>query len=1190
MLDRILRELAGDPKRVYEFMNLMRDEPRGIELVRERYRTLGPSTEEEDREIRAMLKRWLRANSDEFAEDLERAASGVRDDRDYVTNHEELLALARADWSRAEPIVTRLYNDGTQKVAKVLATWALYRNALRTGGSDVDRYRDELKAVVEDKTAGPGARDLALDALVKEKDWSGRDDWFFSLLGDETLHELKVNGSTYTGLTTIMYYTKDEDLVPKLIELTQSDNVAVRTAAVKNLLLRLSRMSDLERNRELRVEIVRSLLPWFRDPKWVNWDGDQKQMLIRAIATVKIPEAVPALIEALDERETFNVPRHVSTTTNSATSNTNTAGGPAAAANSNRGYYSSQGERFPYRDAAIVALGKQADGRAVPALRRVLTQVEVYARSGVVEALLDCGGFTTEEQAAAIEFLARNAGIGDEDEESGGYEYSTPKGRARSMVRVAVSSRSTTVAPAKDADSDGADEEFESYGGGDETGEAAVAVSTANYSEPAPKPMTGEDLSYMLGTALVQEPEPGDELVRSVVARIDANEKRDPAVAETLRKILLSWSGRAVNALMLRDVKLGRVDPDAVVKLLALRRVLWEQQAADVSDVRTGAPTAQAIGACIAEDTGAMESILEAGSDAAKSAVFACARLIRAPLNVSKAAVHLRSPTRTIAMAAERYLESEDSPEARGLVLGLYPNRAKILGAKTAFEVEGTTASPGKFLIDLFATVNPYYGVDPYVYSTYAYDDSFAETEKRLRKEVMENAELLGVYAYDEHFVHIYADRAVFSWSDDPARYRERVLDAAEWENLKGYLAHHDVDRLPPFLACTGECDSHELLMLSRQGGRRVFAKTDRQPPEFLAGLDKIFTELRQRPAKLKYYAGTSAPGLEVHFAEDKRAAKSVWADGADIRVLVSDEERSKAIEREIAAMQEKEEDAQDGTPEYTFYQKYYNMREARKFDSYGWFRLAGERLADAVPQPAQAEYIPMKDGIAPPADWGRWKARTATFEIRADENGLYKISGGRSVRIRSGNYSEPVTTPDGRWTIATKYNDDTGPALVRVNLANNREFPVPPQNHYATRPVAPVPGTNLVLVTVDDEDHHGEEQGYGTPAYDDGRGYYLLNADTGVIRGSVGEVRPIAQQTFRGLQPTGTVPGEFWAALPRGSAGTLVGVYNARTFTFKPKLKLPKIIFDSTEMWVDGASGRAWFTYEGHLLSVPIK
>lgn len=1215
VMGRILREIEKDPRRIADFLNLMQDEPRGVALARDHYKKLAGSGEDEDRETRRMLKRWLTANSDDFAEDLARGASEVKDVGDYVSNQDELLALTKVDWDRASPIVNRLYNDGSQKVSKTLATWALYRNAMRTGGGDVDRYRDELKAVVEDKTAGAGARDLALDALLKEKEWSGRDEWFYTLLEDETLHELKVNGQTYTGLTSIMYYTPDEGLVPKLIELTQSGNIAVRSAAVKNLVLRLNRMSEFERNRNLRTDIAKALLPWFRDPKWVREDPAGKQTLIRVMASVKLPEAVPALIAVLDEKDGPGFPRYASNANaavsraleeaanaanaaaeqvaRAANAASNSAYVTTANSYSNRGHYAGTPDYYPYRDAAVRALAMQADGRAVPALRRVLTQVQEYERAAVVNALLASNGFTAEEQVAAIEFMARNAGdaMDGSEVEPGGYDYASAKGRARMALRTSISSRTTTAVEQAEPEGEDPDEEFESYGQQTVEEKTFTTSGSAGYADGPPKPMTGEDLSYMLGASLVQMDDPGDELVRGVVARIDAYEKREPLMAETLRKIMLGWKGRAVNALLLRDLKAGRIDPDAVVKLLAIRKQLREEQSADVTDARNGVPAAQGIAVCLSEDAAAAEGVLDGGSDAAKAAMLACARLIRIPLTVAKAASNLKSPNKLLAIAAERYLEAEDSPEAREIILSLYPNQAKILGAKTSFEPDGRPNMPGKFLYDVFRSVNPYYAAEPYAYSTHSYGQAFVDAEKRLRKEVLGNAELVGVYAYDDHFVHIYKDRVVFSWSDDPARYRERVLEQNEWDNLKGFLAHHNVDQLPPFLACTGECDSYELLMLSKRGGRRVFMKTSDPLPDFVAGLDKIFDEMRSRPAKLKYYAGATVPGLEVHFEDDELAAKSVWKEGADIRVLVTDESRSKAVEKEIADLQEKEEDAVGaGGGNDQHYQKFFNMREARKFDSFGWFRLTDGTLGGAAPQPAQSEYIPVSDGVSPTAAWGRWKARTATFEIRADDQGLHKIAGGRAVRIRSGNYSDPVMTANGRWVVATKYSENSGPMLVRVNLLNNRELPVPSESSLATKPLAYVPALNLVLLTGLSDGDHEEEYEYGShnaSASDYGRGYSFFNPDTGAVTSAAGEVRPVAQQTFRGLQPTG-VAGEHWAALPRGTAGTLVGTYNTRSLTFKPVLKLPKIIFDSTEMWVDG--GRVWFAYQGHVLSAPIK
>ena len=1209
--DRLLREIEKNPAKISDFLNILDGDRRATDLARDQYAKASASVSEEDKAKREQLKRWLTYNTPEFSSDLEKSAKTVRDVGEYVGNQEELLALTHVDWDRAKPIVNRMYADRGQKTSQVLATWALYKNALESGAvGDVDKYRDELKAVVENKEASDGMRDLALDALVKEREWGGREDWYVTLMADETLHELKVDGRVYTGLTTVMYYTPDEAYVDRMVGLMSNDNVWVRTAAAKNLLLRLGRVGEAEYTNKVRLEIVKALLPWLGDPKWIKEDTSRRADIIRALQSLNVPESVPALIAALDEKEMNTEPRYsVNAMANAANAIANAVNAVANAANSAAynaanatNYYASNRPvsvraevSYPLRSFAITALGKQADMRAAAPLRRILPQVPDYDRTAAVKALLACNDFTTDEQVEAIEFLAKNAGDVEIDLSSNSNRYtgSTINDRAKMAMRSAIAGKQTTISQVTE-ETDAADDEFEEYSGVGSTAESRdekFTVRGEHYDEEASsdKPLDMNELRYLVGSELVGSNEVGEDLVRAMVDRIAIHDKKDPMLAVSLRKVMLGWKGTALNALLLRDLKAGRLDTDAILKLLSIRKELREKQLSDVTDIRTGGQPAIGIAACLLEEPAAFDGILATGSDAAKTAALACARLIRAPLPVEKVAPLLKSPNRMLAVAAERYLESEDSPEARSLVLSLYPNQAKILGATTAFEVQGLNAAPGTFLTALFASVSPYFAAETYSYATFSDDGEFVEAEKRLRKEATTNAEMLGAYAYDKNYVRIYKDKAVFSWDDDPARYRERVLDENEFENLKGYLAHFKVDQLPPFLACTGDCESKELLMIGKQGGRRVFVKSESgSPPEFFAGLNQIFNDMKQRPAKLKYWAGNDVTGLEILFADEDLDATSVWKSGADIRVLVTEATKQQSVEREIDKLSEEPDEEAEGERE-SRYLRFAKMREARRFESFGWFALAGDRLGATVPQPAQADFIPMKDAAIPPAVFGQWKARAAGIEIRADEAGLYKVAAGRVTKIKTGNYSDPVVTPNGRWAVVSKYDDDVGPMLMRVNLLTNREFKVESGDLPIHKAIAYVAGRNLVMVTgYEEEDEHSdsEYERYNASAYDNGLGYYMLNPDTGVVYNASGEVRPLAQQTFRGLQPT-AVAGEYWAAMPRGRAGTIVGVYSTRTFTFKPMLKLPKIIFDSTEMWVD--ADKVYFVYEGHLLSAPI-
>lgn len=63
---------------------------------------------------------------------------------------------------------------------------------------------------------------------------------------------------------------------------------------------------------------------------------------------------------------------------------------------------------------------------------------------------------------------------------------------------------------------------------------------------------------------------------------------------------------------------------------------------------------------------------------------------------------------------------------------------------------------------------------------------------------------------------------------------------------------------------------------------------------------------------------------------------------------------------------------------------------------------------------------------------------------------------------------------------------------------------------------------------------------------------------------------------------------GEFWAAIPDSEKNeTQVGIFNEKNLSFKPLLTIPKIKFDSMNMWID--AGKVYFVFKGHVLSLPM-
>ncbi|PYT00851.1 MAG: hypothetical protein DMF63_05985 [Acidobacteria bacterium] len=1135
-LDRLIAEVDKDNEKVYRFLNTFRGSKKAADLVKEIYDKSHAGNEEE-RNKRTVLKRWLTMNSPYFSSDLARDAAKAGDVNEYVDHQEELLALGRVDWERARPIVDRLYNSGGQ-VSRVLARWALYRNALDTNSlDDIERYRSELKSVVEDKTATAGMRDLAFDALVKEKEWDGRDEWYYTLLSDETLDDLQVGGRTYTGLTTIMYYSPAESYVEKMIELTKSDNKTVRTAAAKNLFQRLNPTNP---------NVIRALLPWLENPKWINGDPNGRSQLVYALQTTKIPESVPALIASLDEKMVVQASSNTMANANSMSRAMNSAVANITRSPANAAVYAHQNRTetvYPMRFAAVPAIAFQEDPRAVPALRRILNEsAQTYEKSAIVLALFKCGGFSIPEQVEALEQVARES-----------ESLEVPSGMSNGVA--SISNMKGSLLP-----------------------------SLIMAREADTKVLLGAYIAAMSDT-------PSNDLARAVVDRIVELDRSDPKTSRTLRRIVTSWRGAVINSLLLRDLKNKRVETDAILKLLTVRKELRETQQADVYELRTGDAISLGISACLLEDANDYEAILNGPSDATKTAMLACARLIRAPLPVEKVATHVHSKDKLLALAAERYLESEDSPEARRVVLALHPNEAVILGATTAFYPAGQQVSINPLLSSLFATVSPYHARSWRQWYMGPYQQGVdADFEKRLREEVIKSPDLLGVYNWDENSIRIYKDKAVLSWEADPARYRERVLTTDEFERFKGLLSHFKADEQPPYLSCiTDACKTKQLLMLGRNGGRRVFVKAVTMPP-FFAELDRTFEEMRAQPSTIKYWASKDVPGLELLFANDDLDAIAVWKNGDDLRLLIGD--KAKRVELD-SAMEEfaenlpEDSDSPDAESDYDTDPRIAKERAKRAYEVYGWRSLVAGELGAVVAQPAEIGYIPPMDEFAVLPDRAAWKARAGAMEIRADEKGLYKIAAGKFTKIKTGYFEGPVVTPNGRWVVVTNYDDDRGGELVRVNLQTNKQFPIQSDDRPAYQAIAWVPSVGRVLVGPFQNEYEYSEDSRDRSANTSER-YSFLDPETGRLTPATGDVRPLVQQTYRALQPAST-PLDFWVAIP-GEDETTIGIYNTRTLTIRSLLKLSRIGFDSMNMWVDEPAQKAYFVYEGHVLSVPIK
>ncbi|MDM7922043.1 MAG: hypothetical protein QUS14_07055, partial [Pyrinomonadaceae bacterium] len=284
----------------------------------------------------------------------------------------------------------------------------------------------------------------------------------------------------------------------------------------------------------------------------------------------------------------------------------------------------------------------------------------------------------------------------------------------------------------------------------------------------------------------------------------------------------------------------------------------------------------------------------------------------------------------------------------------------------------------------------------------------------------------------------------------------------------------------------------------------------------------------------------------------------------------------------------------------YKLYEKRQAELERRKYDGIGWYPIANGELGPQTSAPAGIEYPPLKDALTVPAEDERWRVTAGQVELRSDGEALYRVTQGKLAKVRDGKYLSLAISADGKWALASRYTEEYDIVPVRINLATGREFPVALQEMTTPYIVSFMPSVGQFLMSsylggyASEDDYHGEDEGWdGTNRSvrsDLGNmSFGLLNPATGAVQKAPGEARPIAHETFRRLQPAGK-PNEFWAAMPdNGKDQTVVGIYDARFFNFKPVVVVPKMNFNSMDMWVDQPGGKVYFVYKGHVLAVPL-
>lgn len=398
-----------------------------------------------------------------------------------------------------------------------------------------------------------------------------------------------------------------------------------------------------------------------------------------------------------------------------------------------------------YRALAAEALTRYRDSRAIPALRRALDRETNEARRArIVRSLAECGGFSDDEMVAAVEAYAR----------------------------VAVTEK-----------------------GNQEIGDAMSGDS----DKPLPLKLSVGRILHESKTIQVNEG-----LAARLFERAKALRAALPAVARKILSMIEGAPLRVAEINMVERIGEGWVDVDSVTLALTIRDRLRRSAGNELYSLAKQGGYAAGVAAVILNDDREWKSLLEGRDTEAQQSLLAGARYLRDKLPVELVGKLFDSPNRALPVAAESYLEVEDSAEARKLILARRPGEAYVLGEITA--VWGGDYVVRNWEETLRKEIKGHNGLEA-IYALARMDTEDGESSAIVIRVRQGMAEM-------SVFEHKIGGRRNVRW-----------LTESEFEELRSFTSRQEVEDLGP------ESYTHnpliirtvyEYLRLTKDGGRRI--------------------------------------------------------------------------------------------------------------------------------------------------------------------------------------------------------------------------------------------------------------------------------------------------------------------------------------------------------------------------------
>ena len=354
---RLLEACEGAPEEIAELLpRLALDSPAVQDRLKKLYDRLVAERRGEDASKVEMIRDALMTHSKYFRDELVRRVF-FPDDIGEPAFIAATSALIRLDRDAAKQLFLK-ESASTDLMRRVLSLSNLRKQfATEVDPHIAEGWLSDLKRIAADPKSAREPRGFALKAVMSTKT-DENDQWFLELFRDPALDNVREYSDESTLLGNVVA-TRPDYWIPKIASLVGNKNAAIHANAVHALIY-------FQRERA-RADALRPLLPWLENP---NWAPDPKEIhgrssLIANLDRVDLPEAVPGLLKVLQTASDYDL----------------------ASAAEALAHYKAREAIGPLKG----AVKKEKDEQ----IRRRITR-----------ALVDLGGFSTQEMVEALKLYA----------------------------------------------------------------------------------------------------------------------------------------------------------------------------------------------------------------------------------------------------------------------------------------------------------------------------------------------------------------------------------------------------------------------------------------------------------------------------------------------------------------------------------------------------------------------------------------------------------------------------------------------------------------------------------------------------------------------------------------------------------------------------------------------------------------